>query len=81
MAAPMAGMRPMTPDGLPVIGHLGHLENTFVSTGHGMMGITLAPGTAAALSDLILHGRTAETLQPFRADRFRGVQRQPVPAL
>ncbi|MCP1411724.1 FAD-binding oxidoreductase [Paenarthrobacter sp. A20] len=78
---PMAGMRPMTPDGLPVIGHLGQLQNTFVSTGHGMMGITLAPGTAAALTDLIVHGRTAPTLQPFRADRFRGVQRQPVPAL
>ena len=79
--APMAGMRPMTPDGLPVIGHLGHLQNTYVSTGHGMMGITLAPGTAAALTDLIVHGRMAPTLQPFRADRFSGVQRQqPVPA-
>jgi D-amino-acid dehydrogenase len=78
---PMAGMRPMTPDGLPVIGHLGHLHNTYVSTGHGMMGITLAPGTAAALTDLIVHGRMAPTLQPFRADRFSGVQRQqPVPA-
>ncbi|MCM0616869.1 FAD-dependent oxidoreductase [Paenarthrobacter nitroguajacolicus] len=80
--APMAGMRPMTPDGLPVIGHLGQLQNTFVSTGHGMMGITLAPGTASALTDLILKGRAASTLQPFRADRFRGVQRQqPVSAL
>ncbi|WP_120519821.1 NAD(P)/FAD-dependent oxidoreductase [Arthrobacter celericrescens] len=79
---PMAGMRPMTPDGLPVIGHLGHLQNTYVSTGHGMMGITLAPGTAAALTDLMVRGRMAPTLQPFRADRFPGVQRlQPVPAL
>ncbi|TNB67240.1 FAD-dependent oxidoreductase [Arthrobacter sp. BB-1] len=79
--APMAGMRPMTPDGLPVIGYLGHLQNTYVSTGHGMMGITLAPGTAGALTDLIVRGRMAPTLQPFRADRFRGVQRQhPVPA-
>ena len=77
---PMAGMRPMTPDGLPFIGHLGHLTNTYVSTGHGMMGITLAPGTAAALTELIVRGRMAPTLQPFRADRFRGVQRQPVPA-
>ncbi|MFD1213014.1 NAD(P)/FAD-dependent oxidoreductase [Arthrobacter sp. GCM10027362] len=73
--APMAGMRPMTPDGLPVIGRLGDLENTYVSTGHGMMGITLAPGTAAALADLVVRGRTAPALQPFGADRFRGVQR------
>ncbi|GAA3669390.1 FAD-dependent oxidoreductase [Arthrobacter ginkgonis] len=73
---PMAGMRPMTPDGLPVIGHLGSLENAYVSSGHGMMGVTLAPGTAAALTELIVHGRIAPTLQPFAPDRFRGGQRK-----
>ena len=41
-------MRPMTPDGLPIIGRLGRLANTYVATGHGMLGVTLAPGTAAA---------------------------------
>lgn len=43
-------------------------------TGGRGMGVTPAPGTAAALTDLIVNGRTAPTLQPFRADRFRGVQ-------
>jgi D-amino-acid dehydrogenase len=69
---PQAGMRPMTPDGLPIIGRLGRLANTYVSTGHGMLGVTLAPGTAAALTDLILHDKAAPALQPFSPARFRG---------
>ncbi len=66
-----AGMRPMTPDGLPVIGRLGRLANTFVATGHGMLGVTLAPGTAAALTDLIVRGVVVPALKPFGAGRFR----------
>jgi D-amino-acid dehydrogenase len=69
---PQAGMRPMTPDGLPIIGRLGRLANTYVSTGHGMLGVTLAPGTAAALSTLIQHDREDAALQPFSPARFRG---------
>lgn len=41
------GLRPCTASGLPVIGR-GH-HNAWVATGHGMMGVTLAPGTAALL--------------------------------
>jgi D-amino-acid dehydrogenase len=68
---PRAGMRPMTPDGLPIIGRLGRLANTYVSTGHGMLGVTLAPGTAAALTDLIVHDKAAPALEPFSPGRFR----------
>lgn len=71
-AAAKAGMRPMTPDGMPVIGRLGRLTNTYVSTGHGMLGMTLAPGTAAALTELVVHGRTSPALEPFASARFRG---------
>ena len=71
MTAPRAGMRPVTPDGLPVIGRLGRLVNTYVATGHGMLGVTLAPGTAAALTELIVRGRTPAVLEPFAASRFR----------
>jgi D-amino-acid dehydrogenase len=76
-----AGIRPMTPDGMPIIGALGRLNNTYVSTGHGMLGVTLAPGTAAALTDLVLHGKQSPALAPFAAARFRGGPRstpQPV---
>lgn len=68
--APRAGMRPMTPDGLPVIGRLGALRNTWVSSGHGMMGITLAPGTARALTTAITSGTVPVELAPFSPARF-----------
>lgn len=67
---PRAGIRPMSPDGLPIIGRLGPLKNAFVATGHGMLGVTLAPGTASTLSDLILHGRCSPALEPFSPKRF-----------
>src|SRR5690606_37014774 len=36
---PRAGMRPMSPDGLPIIGRLPRMNNGFVTTGHAMMGV------------------------------------------
>jgi D-amino-acid dehydrogenase len=50
---PWAGSRPMTPDGLPVIGAVGDLGNTFVSSGHSMLGLTLAPGSALIVRDMV----------------------------
>ncbi|CCH79598.1 D-amino acid dehydrogenase [Nostocoides japonicum T1-X7] len=67
---PKAGIRPMMPDGLPAIGRLGDLANTYVSTGHGMMGITLGPASAMAITDLVLRGTEREVLAPFSPRRF-----------
>ncbi|GAA3561469.1 FAD-dependent oxidoreductase [Microlunatus spumicola] len=67
---PKAGIRPMTPDGIPVIGRLGELSNTYVSSGHGMQGITLGPGSALALSRMVLHGEVPDVLVPFAPQRF-----------
>lgn len=67
---PRAGIRPMTPDGMPIIGRLGDLENTYVSTGHGMQGITLGPGSALALADLVLRDHLRDVLIPFTPARF-----------
>jgi D-amino-acid dehydrogenase len=55
----------MTADGLPLIGRAPALENVYVATGHGMLGITLAPATAALLAPLVLQGRWAPELAPF----------------
>lgn len=76
-----AGCRPMTPDGKPIIGQLGDLMNTYVSSGHGMLGVTLAPGTAAALTDLILRGRLSPDLNAFSPRRFTGYHRHSDKAL
>jgi D-amino-acid dehydrogenase len=60
-----AGLRPMTADGLPLIGRAPSVPNAFVATGHGMLGVTLAPATAALLAPLVLEDRTVPELAPF----------------
>ncbi len=60
-----AGLRPMTADGLPLIGRAPALQDVYVATGHGMLGVTLAPATAALLTPLVLEGRAAPELAPF----------------
>jgi D-amino-acid dehydrogenase len=47
------GPRPMTPDGLPMLGRVPGCERTFVAAGHNMIGLTLAPTTGLAMADLI----------------------------
>jgi D-amino-acid dehydrogenase len=60
-----AGLRPATPDGLPLIGALPGLDDVYLATGHGMLGVTLAPATANLLAPLVLNGRAAPELTPF----------------
>ncbi len=52
-----AGLRPSTPDGLPVLGALSRVGH-FIATGHYRNGILLAPGTALVMADL-LEGKCA----------------------
>ena len=47
-----AGLRPMTPDGTPIIGAT-PFANLFVNSGHGTLGWTMACGSAKALADMI----------------------------
>jgi D-amino-acid dehydrogenase len=56
------GLRPATPDNVPIIGRT-HLRNLFLNTGHGTLGWTLACGSGRALADLV-SGRQPEI--PFR---------------
>jgi D-amino-acid dehydrogenase len=46
------GLRPMTPDGPPIIGR-SSLSNLFLNTGHGTLGWTMAAGSGRALADVI----------------------------
>ncbi|MBX9615676.1 MAG: D-amino acid dehydrogenase [Caulobacteraceae bacterium] len=47
-----AGLRPMTPDGTPIVGAT-RIPNLFVNSGHGTLGWTMACGSAKLLSDLL----------------------------
>lgn len=64
------GMRPITPDGLPVVGAVPGLRNCFVATGHAMLGVTLAPATAKAIAELAIEGRAEADLSAFSPERF-----------
>ena len=70
MASAWAGLRPGSPDGLPVIGRLPGWENVYVATGHFRNGILLGPITGKLIAQLITTGRTEVPLAPFRAERF-----------
>ena len=52
------GLRPMTPDGTPVIGKAKY-DNFYLSTGHGTLGWTMAAGSGRVLADLV-SGRVPE---------------------
>lgn len=67
---PAAGLRPMTPDGLPVIGRLRDAPAVLVASGHAMLGMTLAPRTATLLAGMLLDGDEPEVLRPFSPRRF-----------
>ncbi len=58
------GPRPVTADGLPVIGRTA-VDGVFVAGGHGMWGMTLGPATGRLLAELIATGRRPEALAPF----------------
>ncbi|MEX1056121.1 MAG: D-amino acid dehydrogenase, partial [Natronospirillum sp.] len=51
-AEPWTGLRPMTPDGTPIIGKSSY-ENLFLNTGHGTLGWTMAVGSAKMITDII----------------------------
>jgi D-amino-acid dehydrogenase len=59
-----AGSRPVTADGLPIIGRT-RAANIFVAGGHGMWGMTLGPATGRLLADLIVTGNCPQALTPF----------------
>ena len=65
-----AGPRPLSPDGLPVIGRVPKHANVYVATGHAMLGMTMAPITGRAVARLVLEGVTPPELLPFTPDRF-----------
>ncbi len=65
-----AGLRPDSPDHLPVLGGC-DIENLYFATGHYRNGILLAPATARAMAQLILRGSSSIPIETFSPLRFR----------
>jgi D-amino-acid dehydrogenase len=63
------GLRAMTPDGTPVIGAT-PFSNLFLNTGHGTLGWTMACGSAALLTDLILQQPAALKANDYSVLRY-----------
>jgi glycine oxidase len=64
-----AGLRPATPDGLPLLGALPTQPNHFIATGHYRDGILLAPATAHVMAQLLSGVSPSVNLTPFSPDR------------
>jgi D-amino-acid dehydrogenase len=67
------GIRPCTPDGLPIIGRSARIENVVFAAGHAMKGLHLAPATGSLVADLVVGQTPAHDLEPFSPDRFGGL--------
>jgi glycine oxidase len=65
-----AGLRPVTPDGLPIIGPEPRLPGLWYATGHGRNGILLAGLTGLLIRQLLCGEPVLEDLGPFAPDRF-----------
>ena len=64
------GLRPATPDDLPVIGASGVIANLMYATGHYRNGVLLAPLTAQLVADAMLDGRADPVLSRLAPARF-----------
>ena len=58
------GLRPVTPDGIPLIGRTKQIENLLVAAGHAMMGVSLAPITGKIISDFV-EGKSDDFFSDF----------------
>lgn len=65
-----AGLRPYTPDGLPILGPAPGLEGVFLAAGHEGDGIALSPITGRLMAESILGNGRAELIDRFRLERF-----------
>jgi D-amino-acid dehydrogenase len=65
------GIRPCTPDGLPILGRSGRLRNVVFATGHAMKGLHLAPETGRVIAHVVLGEDPGRDLAACDPDRFR----------
>jgi D-amino-acid dehydrogenase len=65
-----AGLRPVTPDGVPIIGTSTRWRNVTIAAGHGMIGLTLGPGTGRVVAQLACGERPDIVLDRFAPKRF-----------
>ncbi|MDO8753538.1 MAG: FAD-dependent oxidoreductase [Anaerolineales bacterium] len=65
-----AGLRPTTPDGMPIIGRSSHYKNLILATGHAMLGLSLGPGTGQVVTEIVQGQTSSFDVHPFHPERF-----------
>jgi D-amino-acid dehydrogenase len=70
-AKPWCGLRPMSADGVPIIGPT-PIGNLWINTGHGPLGWTMSAGSGQLLSDLLSGGSPAVNPGAYALARFNG---------
>lgn len=64
------GWRPMTHDDVPILGRAPGLDNLWLATGHGMLGVSMSAGTGRLLADLICAREAIVDPEPYALERF-----------
>lgn len=68
--SPWTGLRPTTPDGVPMIGPLANHPDVLVATGHVMLGISLGPTTGRLIAELATGETAPDSLTDLSPNRF-----------
>ena len=69
LVAAQAGVRPASPDGVPIMGPVPGWEGLSIASGHDHAGVMLSPGTGELIADYLATG-DATALEPFSLSRF-----------
>jgi glycine oxidase len=69
-----AGLRPLTPDGRPIVGRDPEIEHLWYATGHGRNGVLLAALTGEVIGDLLSTGKTSVDVLGWQPGRLRAAQ-------
>ena len=64
------GLRPCSPDGVPIIGRPKNFDNLLIATGHQMLGLQSAPASGRLAADLLTGTTPCFDPYPFRPTRF-----------
>ncbi len=65
-----SGLRPCTPDGLPVLGRPHRLDNLIIATGHGTLGVSLGPVTGKLVAQMAAGEPLDHDVRLWSPDRF-----------
>jgi glycine oxidase len=66
-------LRPVPPDGLPILGKAPGWDNAYLATGGAKKGILLSTGMGKAIADLITEGRTSLSIAAYAPERFASI--------